>query len=114
MEINFTSKNVIDNKSFLEDISGYYLISLKWSMLNDPYITFVRQNALAYCYDINWAGPLTKFEIDRVVKSEKIIVISHQTINKYIVKVNDKLFLPNTIEVRKLIGLKDDMFQMAN
>ena len=29
-----------------EDRPGYYLISLKWSLINEEYITFVRKDAL--------------------------------------------------------------------
>jgi hypothetical protein len=36
------------------------LISLKWTLINEEYITFVRKEACAYCYNLDWAGPISK------------------------------------------------------
>ena len=114
MEIKLTQTGNQGKNIFSDDITGYYLISVKWSMINDQYITFVRKNALAYCYNINWAGPMTKLEIDRVYKNEQVIIVSHNTIKNYLQYVNNILVLPNTQELRNLIGLKDADLLYAN
>lgn len=114
MEIKFTQTGNKEKNIFSDDITGYYLISVKWSMINDQYITFVRKNALAYCYNINWAGPMTKFEIDRVYKNEQVLIVSHSTIKNHLQCINNVLLLPNTHELRKLIGLKDADLLFAN
>ncbi|MDQ5929459.1 MAG: hypothetical protein QG594_1238 [Bacteroidota bacterium] len=114
MEIKFTQTANKEKNIFSDDITGYYLISVKWSMVNDPYITFIRKNALAYCYNVNWAGPLTKFEIDRVYKNEQAIIVSHDTIKHYLEYVNNVWVLPNTDELRNLIGLKETGLLFAN
>jgi hypothetical protein len=105
-----TQNNISDENS------GFYLISLKWSNAQEKYITFVRKGALAYCYNINWAGPMSKFEADRFKRGNTIVV--HQSLIKpLIIAVNDDMCkgyaLPNTEETRKVIGFKDVSLHQA-
>ena len=112
MKYTHTAKK--EKNLFSDDRNGYYLIWVKWCMINDQYITFVRKNALAYCYNINWAGPLTKFEIDRVHKNEQVIIVSYNTIKNYLQYINNVLLLPNSQELRKIIGLNNADLHFAN
>ena len=87
---------------------GYYLVSKKWSLLNDEYITFVRKNNLAYCYDLNWAGPKTGCEKEDTSENDKIILVKQTLILPFIKKINfggkESYRLPNTEEVRRAVG----------
>lgn len=99
-----------------DENTGFYLISQKWSSSQELYITFVRKGALAYCYNVNWAGPMSKFEVERFKGEDKIIV--HQSkIKPLLLKVSDDkcngYALPNTEEVRKIIGLNDVKLSQA-
>ncbi len=114
MEIKFNQAANSEKPCFSEEITGYFLISAKWSMLRDAYITFVRKNAMAYCYNLNWAGPLTKFEIDRISKANDVIIVSHEIIKDYLVCINNVLVLPNSPELRKALGLHGADFFLAN
>ena len=97
---------------FLESSNEYYLVSIKWSVLNDEYITFVRKNAIAYCYNLAWAGPKNRFELEPYVKKEETIIVSQSVIQPFVVKCcvenKDCFMLPNRDEVRKAIGFKRD------
>lgn len=95
-----------------EENSGYYLISQKWSVSQEVYMTFVRKGATAYCFNVNWAGPMTKFELERYNNKTRNSIAVHQSLIKpLLVQVNDNLCqgyaLPNTEENRKIIGLVD-------
>jgi hypothetical protein len=68
-------------------------VSKRWTVQNDSNITFVRKNALGYCYNLEWAGPLTKYEALKLSSSSTSITIisiakirpsSRQSMIKYI------------------------------
>jgi hypothetical protein len=66
-------------------------VSKRWTVQNDSNI-FVRKNALGYCYNLEWAGPLTKYEALKLSSSSvsttiisiaKIRPSSRQSMIKY-------------------------------
>ena len=89
----------------------YFLVSKKWSAINDQFITFVRKSSIGYCYNLNWAGACSSYELEPLVKTDKTILIHITTIEPYLTKVSidnkNYLFLPNTEQVRKIIGFQD-------
>lgn len=97
--------------------NAYYLVSLKWTLLNDEYITFVRRNGIAYCYNLDWAGPSSKFELEQVAIKGKTILVPLSIIHSFLVKVHiekeECFMLPNTYEVRKVIGFEDTDLQLV-
>lgn len=97
-----------------ENLSGYYLISLRWSMINDKHITFVRKNKIGYCYNAAWAGPMTKHEIQQLKRDATTIVIHSSLIENHLIESNEEIVLPNTYEIRTLIGFNEGNLQMAN
>ena len=100
-----------------EDRPGYYLISLKWSLINEEYITFVRKEAFAYCYNLEWAGPVSKSDAEKKVINDKIVMVHKSRIRPFVIKViideTERVVLPNTEEVRKLIGFEDTNLQIV-
>jgi hypothetical protein len=100
-----------------EDRPGYYLISLKWSLINEEYITFVRKEAFAYCYNLEWAGPVSKSDAEKKVIKDKIVMVHKSRIRPFVIKViideTERVVLPNTEEVRKLIGFEDTNLQIV-
>jgi hypothetical protein len=45
------------------------LISLKWTLINEEYITFLfAKEACAYCYNLDWAGPISKSDATKNAK----------------------------------------------
>lgn len=108
MKIILHNQDFNSDKDFLESNNGYYLVSLKWTAINDAYVTFIRKNAVAYCYNLNWAGPRLVHELGKIVKKDETIIVSHSKINQFLTKtmMNDKecIMLPNTDEVRRIIG----------
>jgi hypothetical protein len=101
----------------LDDHDEYYLVSLKWSLINEQYITFVRKEALAYCYDLDWAGPMTKFDLEKKVLNDKTAIVPRSKIKSFLVKVytdnKQRFMLPNSNEVRKIIGFEDAVLQLV-
>ncbi|WPR72519.1 hypothetical protein SLW70_05105 [Flavobacterium sp. NG2] len=83
-------------------------------MINDKHITFVRKNKIGYCYNAAWAGPMSKYEIQRLKKDETSIIIHSSLIEDHLIRSKEETFLPNTYEIRTLIGFKEDNLQMAN
>jgi hypothetical protein len=100
-----------------EDRPGYYLISLKWSLINEEYITFVRKDAFAYCYNLDWAGPVSKSDAEKKVVKDKIVMVHQSRIKSFVIKVLiddiERFVLPNTEEVRKIIGFEDINLQLV-
>ena len=100
-----------------EDRTGYYLISLKWTLINEEYITFVRKEACAYCYNLDWAGPVSKSDATKKMLNDKIVIIPQSRIRPFVIKVIiDKiecLVLPNTEVVRKIVGFEDTNLQLV-
>lgn len=97
-----------------ENLSGYYLISLRWSMINDQHITFVRKNKIGYCYNAAWAGPMTKHDIQQLKRDPTTIVIHSSLIKNHLIKLKNEIVLPNTYEIRAIIGFDRGNLQMAN
>jgi CRISPR/Cas system CMR-associated protein Cmr5 small subunit len=87
---------------------GYYIVSKKWTSLCEEYITFVRKNNLAYCYNLSWAGPKEVHELEQFKNNENTIIVYHSQISHYLKKVTiggeECIVLPNTILVRKVVG----------
>ena len=100
-----------------EDRPGYYLISLKWSLINEEYITFVRKDAFAYCYNLDWAGPVGKSDAEKKVIKDKIVMVPQSIIKPFVVKVIideiECFVLPNIEEVRKMVGFDDINLQLV-
>ena len=103
--------------SSFEDCDGYYLISLKWSLRNEEYITFVRKEAFAYCYNLDWAGPVSKSDAGKKVIKDKIVMVPQSRIRPFVIKVIiDEIecsVLPNNDEVRKIVGFEDANLQLV-
>ncbi|MDD2675392.1 MAG: hypothetical protein PHF81_10975 [Flavobacterium sp.] len=96
-------------------LTGYYLISNHWTVLNDVYITFVRRKGIGYCYNVTWAGPLTKSEAEKLsCDNETILAVRHDVIKPFLQFLDDEVFLPNSVEVRTIIGLDCDQLNLAN
>lgn len=115
MEIKLPNREVTEIPSTSDEVSGYFIVSTRWTMINDQNITFIRNKSLGYCYNIAWAGPMNKFDANKVNASNKATrVISYQAIRPFLGKLNDALVLPNSPEVRKLIGLDNAELQVAN
>lgn len=113
LKLPITDSTITD--SIADEITGCYLVSSRWTMINDKNVTFVRNKALGYCYNLKWAGPLSKFDADIACQNSKTtFVVSHSLLKPFLVHLNDELSLPNSIEVRKLIGLDDEELQLAN
>jgi hypothetical protein len=100
-----------------EDRSGYYLISLNWSLINEEYITFVRKEVFGYCYNLDWAGPISKFDAEKKLIKDKIVMVSQSRIRSFVVKVIideiECFVLPNIEEVRKIVGFDDINLQLV-
>lgn len=105
---NKTAESVKLESNFSDTHDGYYLVSKKWSLVNEEYITFVRKNNLAYCHNLIWAGPKEVHELEQFKDNEKTIVVNHSQIRSYIKKINlngiESYVLPNTDEVRRAVG----------
>ena len=113
LKLPITDSTITD--SVVDEITGCYLVAARWTMINDKNVTFVRNKTLGYCYNLKWAGPLSKFDADIACQNSKAtFVISHSLLKPFLVNLNDELSLPNSIEVRKLIGLDDEELQLAN
>ncbi|NRT15996.1 hypothetical protein HNP99_002358 [Flavobacterium sp. 28A] len=98
-----------------DEVTGYYLVSKRWTMINDVNITFIRCKGLGYCYNSKWAGPMSKFEAEKICQSKKTtLIISHSLLKSFLVITSDSVSLPNTGEIRKLIGLDSGELQLAN
>ncbi|CAM2822695.1 hypothetical protein [Flavobacterium frigoris] len=114
MELKLPITDSTNIDSIADEITGCYLVSARWTMINDKNVTFVRNKAFGYCYNLKWAGPLSKFDADIACQNSKTtFVISHSLLEPFLVHLNDELSLPNSIEVRKLIGLDDNELQLA-
>ncbi|UQD55848.1 hypothetical protein [Flavobacterium sp. K5-23] len=117
MKILGYTESYNDESKFSDTNNGYYLVSIKWSVLNDEYITFIRKSAIAYCYNLDWAGPKSKFELEQYVKKEETIIVHHSLIQPFLIKCcvekKDCFMLPNTDEVRKVIGFKNTDLQLV-
>lgn len=108
MELKLPSTDSTSRDSIVDEITGCYLVSARWTMINDKNVTFVRDKALGYCCNLKWAGPLSKFDADIACQNSKTtFVISHSLLKPFLVHLDDELRLPNSIEVRRLIGLDD-------
>lgn len=109
---------ITDSRSanFISDeVIGCYLVSTRWTMINDKNITFVRNKALGYCYNLKWAGPLSESDAEIACHNNKTtFVINHLLLQPFFVYLNNEVTLPNSIEVRKLIGLDNVELQIAN
>ncbi len=117
MEIKLQNTILFEESDSLDCRDGYYLISLKWSLINEEYITFVRKEALAYCYNLDWAGPVSKSSLLKKVIKDKTVIVPLSKIRSFLVKVNtdnkECFMLPNTDEVRKVIGFEDIDLQLV-
>jgi hypothetical protein len=115
MKVNLPNTVTLALDSSNNELSGYFLVSTKWTVINDANITFVRKNALGYCYSVDWAGPLTKHEVLKLSNnSASITIVSIATIRPFLKTTNDKIYLPNTADVRKAIGIDNEDLQLAN
>ena len=115
MKINLTITNSANVNQIDDDATGYYLISKRWTMINDSNITFVRIKGLGYCYNVHWAGPSNKLEAARVSKKSKTtLVVSHALLKSFFIESNGEVLLPNTPEIRNLIGFDRSALQLAN
>lgn len=98
-----------------DELTGYYLISNRWTMQNDENITFVRKKGFGYCYNVVWAGPLTKSEAAKLSCDNKtIVVVRHEIIKPFLQFLANEVFLPNSLEVRTIIGLDGNQLHLAN
>jgi hypothetical protein len=50
------------------------LISLKWTLINEEYITFVHKRSFAYCYNLV-GGPISKSDATKKMLNDKIVII---------------------------------------
>lgn len=117
MEVKLHNTILFEEENSSADAEKYFVVSLRWSLINEEHITFVRQEAMAYCYNMNWAGPMTKIEAkERCIKG-KMLVVSLSQIRSFLVKATidnvESYTLPNTEEVRKIIGFDAIAFQMV-
>lgn len=117
VEIKLQNTMLFEESDSLDIREGYYLVSLKWSLINEEYITFVRKEALAYCYNLDWAGPMSKSNLLKKVIKGKTVIVPLSKIRSFLVKVNtdnkECFMLPNTDEVRKIIGFEDANLQLV-
>ncbi|MCG9791621.1 hypothetical protein [Flavobacterium algicola] len=115
MEVKLPFSENLELNSSNNDTTGYYLVSTRWTMINDDHITFIRRRSLGYCYNLNWAGPLSRYDAEKIIKNkETTLIISHAALIPFLVTVNNELVVPNNAEVRKLIGFKAESLQQAN
>lgn len=117
MEVKLHNTIVFEDVQSLNDTEKYFLVSMRWSLISEEHITFVRQGAMAYCYNLKWAGPLTEVEAaERCIKG-KMLMVPFSLIKSYLVQTKidevDCLTLPNTAEVRRMIGFNDVVFQLV-
>ncbi|MBB1192624.1 hypothetical protein DNC80_02945 [Flavobacterium sp. SOK18b] len=114
MKVNLPNGSTLALDSSNDDLYHYLLVSKRWTVQNDSNITFVRKNALGYCYNLEWAGPLTKYEALKLSSSStSITIISIAKIRPFLKTINDKIYLPNTTDVRKALGIDNDEVQFA-
>ena len=117
MEIKLHNPAAFEDIQSLADTEKYFLVSIRWSLIEEAHITFVRQATLAYCYNLKWAGPLTESEVADKFVEGKMIVVPLSLIKPYLVKATideiDCLTLPNTAEIRSKIGFDDVVFQLV-
>lgn len=115
MEVKLQSKAFTEVQNKSNDTTAYYLVSARWTVINDSYITFVRQKGPGYCYNMDWAGPLSKYEVQKLNSySTNTIIVSHDLVKEFLIVQGDQCFLPNSPEVRRLIGLNAAELQVAN
>ncbi|MFN7098918.1 MAG: hypothetical protein ACK4M4_00915 [Flavobacterium sp.] len=115
MEVKLQSKAFTEVKNESTETTGYYLISARWTVINDSYITFVRKKGPGYCYNMDWAGPLSKFDVQKLNSySSSTIIVSHQLLKEFLLVEGNQIFLPNSPEVRRVIGLNSGELQVAN
>lgn len=80
-----------------ENKTRFLLLSLKWTHKKDKWITFWRKNASGYCWFKEWAGDKLK---------------------GLWIKVNyegyEREVLPNTLKIRKILGVTLDNFKASN
>lgn len=117
MKILEPKVNKVTASKFSYSDNECFLVSIKWSVLNDEYITFVRKSAIGYCYNVDWAGPKSMFELEQYVKKEETIIVQLSQIQPFLIQCrvenNDCFMLPNTDEVRESIGFKSMDFQLV-
>lgn len=110
MKIKVQTTDFSAESHFSSRYQEYYLVSSKWSLKNEAFITFVRKEAFAYCYNLSWAGPISWFDAEKRVKKDCTVIVHLSTIQPFLIKVqNDDsecYMLPNNEEVRKVIGLQ--------
>ena len=115
VKLHKTQLSVDTNRFEVRD--GYYLISLNWSLINYAYITFVRKEVYGYCYNLDWAGPVSKFDAEKKVIKDKIVMVPQSIIKPFVVKVIideiECFVLPNIEEVRKMVGFDDINLQLV-
>ncbi|AWG20461.1 hypothetical protein FFWV33_02410 [Flavobacterium faecale] len=115
MDLKLPTSEIIITNDTNSDPAGYYLVSTRWTMINDKSITFVRSKSLGYCYNLKWAGPMNKFDAEKANQSNKTTrIVSHCILKPFIAFLNNEMVLPNSPEVRKLIGLDSGELQLAN
>lgn len=113
MEAKLPTINRVERSSLTNDVAGYYLVSTRWTMINDENITFVRNETLGYCYNLNWAGPMHKSDAIRAAEQNKATrIISHAALKPFLSYLNNEIHLPNTHEVRELLSLDSDQLQL--
>ena len=117
MEVKLHNTQSLAGTNSYEDRDGYYLISLNWSLINEEYITFVRKEVFGYSYNLDWAGPVSKFDAEKKVIKDKIVMVPQSRIRSFVVKVIideiECFVLPNIEEVRKIVGFDDINFQLV-
>ncbi|AWG20460.1 hypothetical protein FFWV33_02405 [Flavobacterium faecale] len=113
METKVPNIDRIEMNTVTNDVAGYYLVSTRWTMINDENITFVRNETLGYCYNLNWAGPMHKSDAMKGAEKNKTTrVISHAALKPFLSYLNDQIVLPNIHEVRELLNLDSDQLQL--
>ena len=57
---------------------------------------------------------MTKHEIQQLKRDATTIVIHSSLIENHLIESNEEIVLPNTYEIRTLIGFNEGNLQMAN
>lgn len=90
----------------------FYYISYKWTHPEDAFITFWRENNCGYCWYKDWAGVYERICYGDEYGSS--ITVFKSEVDKLWMDVDfdgaPRKILPNTKEVRKILGLKKKDF----
>ncbi|MAO66222.1 MAG: hypothetical protein CL666_14600 [Balneola sp.] len=92
----------------------YALLSLRWTHKNDDFITFWRHDAKGYCWFKAWMG---RYSIVRSAQhsSDRTKRVSFEVLEPFWQEVSYegkiRYVIPNTAEVREVMGIKSEDFQ---